>query len=104
MEKSCIIILWLAGLNSISKEIFESAKVDGATNMQCFSKITLPCLKPTLYTISGLSLLNSTFKVFREAYLVAGNYPDKSMLIYYSICLITGLENYHLIKWQQHLF
>lgn len=74
------IILWLAGLNSISKEIYESAKVDGATNMQCFTKITLPCLKPTLYTISVLSLLNS-FKVFREAYLVAGNYPDKSMYL-----------------------
>ena len=52
----------------------------GATNMQCFTKITLPCLKPTLYTISVLSLLNS-FKVFREAYLVAGNYPDKSMYL-----------------------
>ena len=74
------IILWLAGLNSISKEIYESAKVDGATNMQCFTKITFPCLKPTLYTISVLSLLNS-FKVFREAYLVAGNYPDKSMYL-----------------------
>lgn len=74
------IILWLAGLNSISKEIYESAKVDGATNMQCFTKITLPCLKPTLYAISVLSLLNS-FKVFREAYLVAGNYPDKSMYL-----------------------
>lgn len=74
------IILWLAGLNSISKEIYESAKVDGANNFQCFTKITLPCLKPTLYTVSVLSLLNS-FKVFREAYLVAGDYPDKSMYL-----------------------
>ena len=74
------IILWLAGLNSISKEIYESAKVDGANNFQCFTKITLPCLKPTLYTVAVLSLLNS-FKVFREAYLVAGDYPDKSMYL-----------------------
>lgn len=74
------IILWLAGLNSISKEIYESARVDGANNFQCFTKITLPCLKPTLYTVSVLSLLNS-FKVFREAYLVAGDYPDKSMYL-----------------------
>lgn len=76
----CNIILWLAGLNSISKEIYESAKVDGASDFQCFTKITIPCLKPTLYTISVLSLLNS-FKVFREAYLVAGDYPDKSMYL-----------------------
>ena len=74
------IILWLAGLNSISKEIYESAKVDGANDFQCFTKITIPCLKPTLYTVTVLSLLNS-FKVFREAYLVAGDYPDKSMYL-----------------------
>ena len=74
------IILWLAGLNSISKEIYESAKVDGAGDFKCFTKITLPCLKPTLYTTAVLSLLNS-FKVFREAYLVAGDYPDKSMYL-----------------------
>lgn len=74
------IILWLAGLNAISKEIYESAKVDGAGDFKCFTKITLPCLKPTLYTIAVLSLLNS-FKVFREAYLVAGDYPDKSMYL-----------------------
>ena len=35
------IILWLAGLNSISKEIYESAKVDGASDFQCFTKITI---------------------------------------------------------------
>lgn len=74
------IILWLAGLNAISKEIYESAKVDGAGDFKCFIRITLPCLKPTLYTVAVLSLLNS-FKVFREAYLVAGDYPDKSMYL-----------------------
>lgn len=74
------IILWLAGLNAISKEVYESAKVDGAGEFTCFTKITLPCLKPTLYTVAVLSLLNS-FKVFREAYLVAGDYPDKSMYL-----------------------
>lgn len=74
------VILWLAGLNSISKEIYESARVDGAGSWKCFTKITLPCLKPTLYTVTVLSLLNS-FKVFREAYLVAGDYPHKSMYL-----------------------
>ncbi|WP_438573072.1 carbohydrate ABC transporter permease [Clostridium sp.] len=72
------IILWLAGLNAIPKGLYESAEVDGASKWQCFKHITIPCLKPTLYTVAVLSLLNS-FKVFREAYLVAGDYPDKSM-------------------------
>ncbi len=72
------IILWIAGLNCIPKEVYEAAKVDGASELKCFTKITLPILKPTLYTTTVLSLLNS-FKVFREAYLIAGNYPDESM-------------------------
>lgn len=72
------IILWIAGLSSIPEEVYEAAKVDGASEVQCFRKITLPLLKPTLFTISVLSLINS-FKVFREAYLIAGNYPNESM-------------------------
>lgn len=72
------IVLWIAGLSSIPEEVYEAAKVDGASEVQCFRKITLPLLKPTLFTISVLSLINS-FKVFREAYLIAGNYPNESM-------------------------
>lgn len=74
------IILWLAGLSCIPKEIYEAAKVDGASRWSAFRNITMPILKPTLYTITVLSLLNS-FKVFREAYLIAGDYPDKSMYL-----------------------
>ena len=74
------IVLWLAGLSCISESIYEAARVDGASEWKCFTKITLPNLKTTLYTVSVLSLLNS-FKVFREAYLVAGDYPDKSMYL-----------------------
>lgn len=74
------VVLWMAGLSCIRKDIYEAAIVDGASKWDCFRKITMPILKPTLYTITVLSLLNS-FKVFREAYLIAGNYPDKSMYL-----------------------
>lgn len=74
------IVLWMAGLSCIEKEVYEAAIVDGASKWCCFKNITVPILKPTLYTITVLSLLNS-FKVFREAYLIAGNYPDKSMYL-----------------------
>lgn len=72
------IVLWMAGLAGISESIYEAAKVDGAGEWKCFLKITLPNLKPSLYTITVLSFLNS-FKVFREAYLVAGDYPHESI-------------------------
>jgi len=74
------IVLWIAGLSGISQNIYEAARVDGAGEWRCFWNITLPNLLPSLYTISVLSLLNS-FKVFREAYLVAGDYPHESMYL-----------------------
>lgn len=73
-------ILWLAGLDGISQSLYEAAKVDGAGTWQIFRRITLPQLAPTLYMASVLSLVNS-FKVFREAYLVAGSYPNKSIYL-----------------------
>lgn len=74
------IVLWMAGLSGISTAIYEAARIDGAGEWTIFRRITLPCLLPTLFTVSVLSILNS-FKVFREAYLVAGDYPHRSMYL-----------------------
>lgn len=71
-------ILWMAGIRQIDGSIYEAARMDGAGELQIFCRILLPNLKQIFYTVSVLSLLNS-FKVFREAYLVAGSYPDRSM-------------------------
>lgn len=73
-------ILWLAGLDGISADLYEAASVDGANAWQKFFYITLPNLLPTLTLVSVLSLLNS-FKAFREAFLVGGNYPHESMYL-----------------------
>ena len=74
------VVLWLAGLSAIPSSVYEAAKVDGAGEWQMFFRITLPNLRKVSFTITLLSLLNS-FKVFREAYLVAGNYPHPSMYL-----------------------
>ena len=73
-------VLFIAGLGGISPSLYEAASVDGAGGMQQFFSITLPCLRPTLFTVTVLSLLNS-FKAYREAYLVAGNYPHSSIYL-----------------------
>ncbi|MDO4678807.1 MAG: sugar ABC transporter permease [Eubacteriales bacterium] len=73
-------ILWMAGLEAIPQALYEAAKVDGAGEWKCFLSITLPNLMPSFFTITVLSLLNA-FKVFREAYLVAGDYPQESMYL-----------------------
>ena len=73
-------ILWLAGLDGISVNLYEAARVDGANSWECFKYITMPGLLPTVGLVSILSLLNG-FKVFREAYLVAGAYPHDSIYL-----------------------
>lgn len=74
------IVLWVAGLGAIPAAFYEAARVDGAGEWKCFISITLPNLLPSLFTIVVLSLLNG-FKVFREAYLVAGDYPQENMYL-----------------------
>lgn len=69
------IVLFLAGINSIPKEYYESARMDGAGSLICMTKITIPFLVPTGFFVFIMSIVNS-FKVFREAYLLAGSYPD----------------------------
>lgn len=71
-------VLWLSGITSISPALYESASLDGANSIQRFIYITIPNLMPTLFTATVLSLLNS-FKVFREAYLISGSYPNESI-------------------------
>lgn len=74
------VVLWIAGLQGISRNIYEAARVDGAGAWKCFLYITLPGIRPVAFTIVILSFLNS-FKVFREAYLVAGNYPQEQIYL-----------------------
>lgn len=72
------IVLWLAGIMGVNGEMLEAARVDGAGRMQRLVYILLPALKNSMYTIVVLSFLNS-FKIYREAYLVAGAYPHESI-------------------------
>lgn len=71
-------VLWLAGLSSIPRELYEAAQMDGAGAFEKLWYITLPLLVPTVFITTVLSVVNS-FKVFREAYLIAGNYPHESI-------------------------
>ena len=71
-------ILWLAGLGAIPEEQYEAARVQGAGAWDCFRYITLPQLKETLFVTALLSFVNA-FRAFREAYLLAGEYPHESI-------------------------
>ena len=71
-------ILWLSGLLGIPESLYEAARIDGAGEVQCFWYITRPLLVQTAFLTGTLSLVNA-FKVFREAWMIAGNYPHDSI-------------------------
>ena len=71
-------ILFMAGLANIPKELLEVADVEGASEWYKFFAIKLRYLSPTVLFVTILSLINS-FKVFREVYLLTGNYPYEKL-------------------------
>lgn len=71
-----MVILWLAGLSALPKEIEEAARVDGANKWQNWHYIIRPGLSGTAYTIGMLSVLQ-IFKSYREVWMVAGSYPQE---------------------------
>jgi len=71
-------ILFMSGLHNIPKELLEYADVEGASEWYKFWAIKLRYLSPTVLFVTILSLINS-FKIFREVYLLAGNYPYQGL-------------------------
>lgn len=57
------IVLYIAGLKSVSTEVLEAASIDGATGSQCFFRVTLPLLGPSITTCIFMAVTNS-LKVF----------------------------------------
>lgn len=67
-------ILFMAALSSIPKDIVEVAVLESASPRQVFWYIKIRYLSSTILFVTIMSLINS-FKVFREIYLLTGNYP-----------------------------
>lgn len=71
-------ILFMAALASIPKDILEVARMESATPLQTFFHIKVRYLSSTLLFVTIMSLINS-FKVFREVYLLTTDYPYDSV-------------------------
>jgi multiple sugar transport system permease protein len=74
-------ILFMAALSGIPRDMIEVAELEGAGAWYQFVHIKLRYLSPTILFVLILSLINS-FKIFREVYLLTGNYPyDKLYML-----------------------
>ncbi|THF70820.1 sugar ABC transporter permease [Deinococcus sp. Arct2-2] len=78
-------LMFIGALGSISPEINEAAKVDGATNFHIFRKITLPLLAPVIYIVALLKVI-SAFKMFDQVAVMTGGGPgDSTQTLYFHV-------------------
>lgn len=77
-------VILISGLQSIPEELYEAAKIDGASNWQRFVRITLPMLSPTIFFLVVTSTIAS-FQVFDSVRVMTGGGPgdSTSVLVYY---------------------
>ncbi|MEV4296993.1 carbohydrate ABC transporter permease [Microbispora rosea] len=73
-------VLFLAGLQSIPKEYYEAARVDGANSWHRFRRITLPCLRPTTFFVVVMLTIQS-FKVLDLIVVMTDGGPGRSTLV-----------------------
>jgi ABC-type sugar transport system permease subunit len=71
---------FLAGLQSISKELYEAAEIDGASVIQQFWHITIPCLSPIIITVVMLSTILTSAGIQFVLILTAGGPADRTMI------------------------
>ena len=71
-------ILFMAALANIPKDMVEVARLDTSSGLQIFFRVKLRYLSPTLLFVTIFSLINS-FKIFREVYLLTNDYPYDSL-------------------------
>ena len=81
-------LLFLGGLSSIPKEVYEAAQVDGATGWKQFWKITFPLVSPTTLVASVMAII-SALQIFDQPYVLTRGGPGDStrtavMVIYES--------------------
>lgn len=70
-------LLILAGLQTISEELFEASNIDGASKVQTFFRVTLPLLKPTILVALLFRTLDA-FRIFDLIYVLTGGGPGNS--------------------------
>lgn len=99
----CILIVWrwtgltsvyfLAGLQGIDPVLYDAARVDGASTVQCFRRITLPQLRPMTLFVSVIVLIGS-LQIFDEPQILTGGGPANATLSVVQYLYQRGFEQF----------
>ena len=71
-----MMIIYIAGLQSIPGEVMEAAQIDGANSWQCLWKVTIPMMMPSITICTFLSITNG-FKLFDQNLSLTAGEPSK---------------------------
>jgi ABC-type sugar transport system permease subunit len=84
-------ILFLAGLQTVPRELHEAARMDGANTWQRFTNVTLPSLRPTMFFVTVMLTINS-FKIFDLILVMTDGGPGQSTLVMSQFIYRKGFE------------
>jgi cellobiose transport system permease protein len=90
-------LIYLAGLQSIPRDLYEAAAVDGATRWQQFLYVTLPGLRPTILFTIVISTIGAT-QLFGEPLLFGGNPNGGSLHQYQTIGLLMYQQGWQYLQ------
>lgn len=85
------VMLIITALSGMNKEMLDAARIDGAGYLRTVFGVIIPNIMPGLFFTLVISIVNS-FKIFRESYLLYGDYPDQS------IYMLQNYLNNHFTK------
>ncbi len=86
------VVLFLAGLQSIPRELYEAALIDGANRRQAFFKITLPLLNQVIAVSVLLSLLGAFVANYDVVYVMTGGGPNHATEVALTWIVHTALQ------------
>jgi multiple sugar transport system permease protein len=84
-------LLMLVGLQSIPGDVYEAARIDGATRWQMFRRVTLPLLRPTLALTTVLCVTGSLLG-FEQFYILTKGGPDNSTISVVQLIYIVAFQ------------
>ncbi len=88
-------VLFLAGLQGIPRELYEAAQIDGATKIKTFFKITLPLLSSVTSMVVTLTLVN-VVQLFDQIFVMTKGGPGTATLTMVQYLYTSAFQNYNL--------
>lgn len=88
-------MLFLVGLQTVPKHLYEAADLEGASHWYKFTRITLPMINPTIFLVVILSTIGG-FSLFIEPYIMTGGGPMNSTLSAVLYIYNQGFFFYHM--------